>query len=568
MPGSHRHSSSVESTPIQRGNLPPAEPVRLADKLLLAAFLLAIVVPLVDGALRSPPVRAPGDPIPKPSLDWSAESLASFPRKFTSWYGDIFGLRDQLLKLHGMLCWFVFGVSPTPALVVGKTRSVELTWWNTIPVYRGVAPFSPRELEAWRALLEYRRDWLAQRGIDYLFVLAPIKSEVYPEGLPARFDRVGPPRREQLVQYMAQHSTVEIVDLTPALIEERRHDGGGEDTTYYRLGVHWNDRGILAGYQELIRRLQSRWPQMQAWTRADFDLQPAPDEGDSWAWRLYLDDLLQQRPLDLVAVRAKRSRFVPSTDVGGGRRRLEYAHEDPDLPACMVNGDSFSEPVSEFLAEHFSRTVGYRTTEVHFDAGMIERERPDVLIQLFCERQLGMQDPFKLIERAKVELGPLDDALPPQEAGARPAAPDPLAQFDASANVLFELEPSASAPLPEPFGRARIEPAGPESFAVEMQDATCGFVLPEFEFPASRTVLVEIELESPVPTALGVMFEKISAGIAGEIGVRREVQVPQGRARLVFDLVQLSERGRLIIHPGRLPGRYVVHHVEVRGLGD
>lgn len=566
MPGSQRQSSSVESVPVQRGNLPPAEPVRFADKFLLAAFLVAVVVPLVDGALRSPAVRTPGDPNHKPVLGISSESLASYPRKFNAWYGDTFGLRDQLLRLHGMLAWYVFGVSPTPALLVGKTGSVELTWWDTIPVYRGVAPFSPQQLEGWRELLEYRRDWLEQRGIHFMFVLAPIKAEVYPEGLPARFDRVGPPRRAQLVQYMAQRSSVEIVDLTQALIDERAHDAGGEDTTYYRLGVHWSDRGILAGYREVIRRLQSRWPDMRAWARADFDLQPAPDEGDSWAWRLYLDGLLEQRPLDLVAVRTKRSRFVPSPDVGDGRRRLEYVHEDPGLPACVVNGDSFSEPVTEFLAEHFSRAVGYRG--VNFDADVVERDRPDVVIQLFCERQLALQDPFFQLDQAKLELGPLDAAVAPRAAGAQPAPPGPQVQFDASENVLLELDPSPSTPLPEPFGSARIEHGGPSSFAVETQDATCGFILPGFEFPASKTVLMEIELESPAPTALGVMFEKVSAGIATEIGVRREIQVPQGRARLVFDVVQLAERGRLIVHPGRLPGRYVVHHVEVRGLGD
>ena len=565
MPGSQRQSSSVESVPIQRGNLPPAEPVRLVDKLLLGAFLLAVVVPLVDGALRSPMVRAPGDPNPKPTLDWSAEALAGYPRKFNAWYGDTFGTRDWLLRLHGILAWYVFEVSPTPALVLGKGGTVDLTWWDTIPVYRGVDPFSPQELEGWRALLEYRRDWLAQRGIDYMFALAPIKAEVYPEGMPARFDRVGPPRREELVRYMAERSTVEVVDLTQALIEERRHDGGGDDITYYRLGVHWNDRGILAGYGELIRRLQSRWPDMRAWTRSDFDLQPAPDEGDSWSWRLYLDGLVEQRPLDLVAVRTKRSRFVPSPDVGDGRRRLEYVHEDSGLPACVVNGDSFSEPVTRFLAEHFARAVGYRG--VSFDAGVIERDRPDVVIQLFCERQLALQDPFVQLERAKVELGPLDAPVTPQ-ASAAPPPTDPRAQFDASTNVLLELAPSPTTPLPEPFGRARVEHAGASSFAVETEDATCGFILPGFDFPASKRVLMEIEIESTVPTALGVMFEKISAGIASEIGVRREVQVPAGRTLLVFDLVQLAERGRLIVHPGRLPGRYVVHHVAVRGDGD
>src|SRR5690349_15101376 len=161
---------------IQRGTQLPQGPGRTADKLLIALFLAAIVVPLLDGWLRPSSERTfvaeHRRPNPKPVLKLDLATLTDYPRKFNAWYGDTFGLRDKLVRLHNEFKWFVLGVSPTSTLVLGEGDWVEFTWFNTIPVYRGVAGFEERELEDWRALLEYRRDWLAKRGIAYLFAIA------------------------------------------------------------------------------------------------------------------------------------------------------------------------------------------------------------------------------------------------------------------------------------------------------------------------------------------------------------------------------------------------------------
>ncbi|HTF90105.1 MAG TPA: hypothetical protein VK843_16945 [Planctomycetota bacterium] len=408
--GSDSDAAGSGGIPVPRETPVARAPGRFIDRLLIALFLVAIVAPLVDGALRPSAERAMlaenRRPTPRPVLAFSSKSLKEYPGEFNRWYGDSFGLRDKLVRMHNVFKWYGFGVSPTSTLVLGKDDWVEFTWFNTIPVWRGIAGFEPAELESWRVLLEYRRDWLAKRGIGYIFALAPIKAEIYPERMPSRFDRVGPTRREQFFEYMSAHSDVEVIDFTTMLALERKNDGAGDDQVYYRLGVHWTDRGILTGYRELIRHLQKRFPEMQAWQRSDFELRPSPTKGDSWAWRLYMDDLLPQEPFDLVAIREKQAHQVPGTRTTDGNRRYDFVNQRTDLPVCMVLGDSFSEPMNEFLAENFSHEVGYRN--VGFDAKTVAQDAPNVVIQLYNERVLVSHDPRNLLERAKTELGPIE----------------------------------------------------------------------------------------------------------------------------------------------------------------
>jgi len=50
--------------------------------------------------------------------------------------------------------------------------------------YTGLARLTPEDLDTWQKLLEARRDWLAQLGTKYVFVIPPDKHSVYPEYLP------------------------------------------------------------------------------------------------------------------------------------------------------------------------------------------------------------------------------------------------------------------------------------------------------------------------------------------------------------------------------------------------
>ena len=74
---------------------------------------------------------------------------------------------------------------------------------SAVSSYRATRPFTPEQLEAYRQILEARRDWLAARGIPYLLVIPPNKDTIYPEFMPAAYNKLHPRSRlDQLLDYM------------------------------------------------------------------------------------------------------------------------------------------------------------------------------------------------------------------------------------------------------------------------------------------------------------------------------------------------------------------------------
>jgi hypothetical protein len=65
-----------------------------------------------------------------------------------------------------------------------------------------------------------------------------------------------------------------------------------------------------------------------------------------------------------------------------------------NLPRAVLLTDSFGEYPALWLREHFSRLVTVGTYALELD--LIERERPDVVIQLIVERQLDGRKTFPI----------------------------------------------------------------------------------------------------------------------------------------------------------------------------
>ena len=63
-----------------------------------------------------------------------------------------------------------------------------------------------------------------------------------------------------------------------------------------------------------------------------------------------------------------------------------YACSKPGLPRAVILRDSMAIPLIPLLAENFSRVVFASTRKL--DRALIERERPDIVIEELVERSL------------------------------------------------------------------------------------------------------------------------------------------------------------------------------------
>lgn len=515
---------------------------RACDRVLNIAFLCALISPTIDNALR--PFAASAVEAeqrwaaPFPKLEPSLASWYAFPARFEAWFGDAFGLRDKLVHWHNFRDVFVFGVSPTSQAIMGKDHWLFLTEEHSIPVYRGADPLSFGELEAWRRSLESRRDFCARHQCEYLYVIVPNKSEIYPEYVPANFDRVGPTRLDQLAAHLRARSRVEFLDLRPAMLAEKRNDRPG-DYVFAPLGSHWTERGAFAGYRAIVERLQTCHPELQPLARERLRWCHGDDEGETWAQRLYLADQLHQENW-IVGEIANKQALVTENGIGVWSS-WSSSHPDQTLPRVLVFHDSFGELLRKFFGESFAHTrMIWRNA---FTPELVEEERPDIVVQLFVERRLTGLAPVLEMTGREQEL---EDA------------------FMASSDVRLALDGTREPVELRAIGGTRFSRV-PDGLEIRSPDVTDMFDLPPFEFPQGKTLILRLDITSPRDLSLDVAFTTTC-----EHSYTRsnsyQLTPPVGRSVVYFEMMEPDLRGRLRLRPRTNGAPIVLHALEFRAV--
>jgi alginate O-acetyltransferase complex protein AlgJ len=362
------------------------ERVRTGGPLLVVLFLCAISLPLVanlagvDGGDAGAENR---ELAAFPHLDGTLASIAAFPTNFGLWFDDHFGFRSVLVRWYGETRLFVLGVSPSAAVVKGRDGWFFYGEDEAIEDYASAKPMTPGELANWRAAIVRARDWLGARKIAYVFTIAPDKHVIYGEEIPPTLARVGDvSRADQL--FTALQDTGLAVDVRASLFEAKR-----VERIYHQTDTHWNDRGGLVAYQRIIDAVRGRVPAMPpAWPRDDFEPVDRVVEGLDLAGMMGLTRVLRETNLTLVPRRPRRARVVepagaePTDQIG----YLVTEIDDPSLPRAVIFRDSFVSPLVPFLSEHFSRAVYLWQND--FDASVVDKEHPDVVIQEIVGRHL------------------------------------------------------------------------------------------------------------------------------------------------------------------------------------
>jgi len=250
--------------------------------------------------------------------------------------------------------------------------------------------------------LERRREWLASRGIRYLVVFAPNKNTVYPEKLPEALRPISVEGHlSQFVRYARAHSKLDIVDVTPALLETKK-----DLQVFYKTDSHWNANGAFAAYQEIAASLRRDFPHITVLDRDQFLLQQYNWLPGDLAYMLGLADHLKEDRIIFFNRNWYKSRgqTYNGPDDPHYFEFPQYAVTgDGRLPNAVVFHDSFWWELLPFVAESFDKLLSVwlkpQTDKDfrYFDTAVIEREKPDIVIDEFTERYIlpGLHSHFK-----------------------------------------------------------------------------------------------------------------------------------------------------------------------------
>jgi alginate O-acetyltransferase complex protein AlgJ len=358
----------------------------LMNRLLALLFVAVISLPLVAnlaGVDGGDPGAENRELAPVPHVDPSLASVSALPAAFSGWFEDHFGFRSWLVRWYGESRLFGLGVSPSAAVVKGEHGWLFYGDDKSIEDYANAEPMTDEALANWRAAILRAREWLRARGVAYVFTIAPDKHVVYGEEMPASLARRGElSRADQL--FTAVQDTGLAVDVRSV-----EFDAKSRERVYQQTDTHWNDRGALVAYQQIINAVRARVPSTPPpWTREDFTPVDRTIEGLDLAGMMGLTRVMREVDMTLVPKRARRARVVepgsanPTDELG----RLVTEIADRSLPRAVIFRDSFASRLVPFLSEHFSRAVYLWQND--FDAQVVLQEHPDVVIQEIVGRHL------------------------------------------------------------------------------------------------------------------------------------------------------------------------------------
>jgi len=384
---------------------------RLGITALSLFFVICICLPLAELALGldpTPVLNEYRELAPLPSLAspvaavlqhptgrgaWSGlfQALAWYPADFTSYFDDHFGFRRLLIRTHSVLV--LLGWPDKGEVIVGRQGWLFFAEPRAKASYQTTTLLSPQELAAWQRELERRRDWYAAQGSDYLVALAPEKSTMYAQFMPANVPRFGQRTRlDQMVEFLAANSDLQVIDPRDALVQ-----ASAQHRTYHRTDSHWNAWGGFVACQQILVKLSERHPNLHPKTLKDYTIREQEIQGKDLTVMLGLEHVIHEQAI-LVEPLASSRPQAAETGVESLPHGLWWAFQpeayevpDSDAPTAVVVRDSFGNALIPFLAEHFRRSLFIHWYSM--DESVILRERPDIVIEQMAERELQEEMP-------------------------------------------------------------------------------------------------------------------------------------------------------------------------------
>jgi alginate O-acetyltransferase complex protein AlgJ len=349
--------------------------------LLIVGFLVSLLVLTYGTFVREQPefeedrLRHPFAPFPTKRYEFE-----DYPRWTELALLDRFGYRDVLLKSNRWIHQRVFGESDSLFAWVGED---DWLFINVGDPNRGHddKPTLDARLTEWAEAYAERAAWCKANGMEYVLLLAPEKSSVYPEYLTEQQRRRLPevevnPRLKQMLEARG----VRCVQPLDAMLEAKKNG-----LIYHRNDTHWNQTGAFIAHQALMKELNVV-PSAGYYTieERDYigDLNRLTGTSKTCLAPYYTHPThtpvwnLDHPSRELLVKRSMIKHLQPKVSV----------HPQASGPGIVFLHDSFGEAMFDFLS-HDCRSVATATTD-DFEKAYILAHKPAVVVQEIVSRKL------------------------------------------------------------------------------------------------------------------------------------------------------------------------------------
>ena len=535
--------------------MPGETPPRWWGRLLAALFVLGIGVPPMATLVlpeRETSAQEKRKLAPPPTWDGSLSGLAALPKGFEKYFNDHFGLREDFTERYNRLKVHGLGVTSNRGVVLGENDWL-FYGGGTLDNHRGLLKFPEQALFTHQFIIEGKRDWLAERGIRYLYVLVPDKRSIYTEHFPARFNRLGPTLADQIVTHLDTWSDLDVLDLRPVMEDIKARTG---KQLFSRTDSHWNALGAYYGYRAIMERLSAWYPELSPRPLSDFDIVHEEQPGGDLAGMLGIKESMRETEIKLIPKTPPCDTLVPFVHPVQAPT-VEYRHRyqarvcdtAPPIRLLMMR-DSFATLMLPHLAGHFAESTFIWQNRADFlpresfplITALAERDRPHVVIDQMLERKFPL--PVQLTQTLYQSV----------VKGA----------FARSRDVRLARRFGDGPPPVKGLLGGQVG-AGEDGWKLRVGAPGAQFAVGPFTTEPGTWAVARVTVEAPGPIQLALAPGAITPqGLAtGEPVVR---DLPAGTSSHTIALGQVNGRGVVLLQPGLASGSVILKRVEVRGV--
>lgn len=301
------------------------------------------------------------------------------------------GFRQEMLTVYQKLNDKLFNIMDHPLYMYGKDGYVFLKNERYVEDYQHLN-LNQEEAEQFAQWMQTFSDLMAERGIDFYYLLIPDKKTLYPEYFPSGYNILGEVSQSQLYREELAKTHVDWIYAYDAMaaakadtqIANRKYDAG-----------HCNNNGTFVFCKLLIDHIREKHPELPELRKESFDI--------SYSVMSYLPNSYFpiNEEIPVYHLREKnyysRSSWLEShlTFPQKDSYRRRYINSDhPELPKLLVFMDSYLHQKEFFLINSFSEVTFIHRQNVTGPAqfqAYVDALHPDIVVFENPERSFPIQ---------------------------------------------------------------------------------------------------------------------------------------------------------------------------------
>ena len=304
--------------------------------------------------------------------------------EYNIYFDDNFPFRNKWIYLNNLIDYKIFGKSSNADVIIGNEG--WLFGLYTLADYEKSNLYDEEELEVLLADLLVTQQYFDERGIEFIFYVAPNKNTIYSEYMPGKEGvPKGPSRTEQAIQYIRENSDITVIYPKEEVLQAKA--AYPDLQLYFKIDTHWNYMGAYWGTKPLLEKMgvktepfeQVTWEEINEpvlrWHGYDLAEMLGISEHLSVDTNYHLSGYTKNE------VSSDGEAALIMSDFYGDERNYSNSK---DKRKVYFARDSFGVSMLPFLSAEFGEV--YSVHKDKLDAKTIDEESPDIFIYEVVER--------------------------------------------------------------------------------------------------------------------------------------------------------------------------------------